>query len=105
MNNNEINIGLWKTTSEKGTEYYRGVKNGVEINGKLYKATLFTNTKKKSDKSPDMTIKLTEIEQEKEQDNIQVPNNVKTDYKEKEVVVTDEDIDKTFNNEQLQLPF
>lgn len=78
--NNEINIGLWRTTSEKGTTYYRGVKSGVEINGKLYKATLFTNSKKKTDKSPDMTIKLSEINQEEVQENIQVPENTKTEY-------------------------
>ena len=88
----DINIGLWKTKSEKGTEYYRGVKNGVEINGKLYKATLFTNSKKKTDKSPDMTIKLSEINQEEIQENIQVPENTKTEYKENEIVIEDKDL-------------
>lgn len=86
----DISIGLWKTKSEKGTEYYRGSKNGVEINGKLYKATLFTNQNKKSDKSPDMTIKLAEIKEETKIEDI--PTNVKTDYQEKEIVIDDNDL-------------
>ena len=100
MNNNEISIPLWKTKSEKGKEYYRGTKTGIEINGKVYKTTLFTNENKKTDKSPDMTIKLSELIQ----DNIQVPQNVKTNYEDGDIELTDEDIDETFNN-NLELPF
>ena len=91
---NDINIGLWKTKSEKtGTSYYRGSKNGVEINGKMYKTTLFMNSNKKTDKSPDMTIKLTEIKQDSTQESIQeVPQNIKTEYQDNEIVLEDKDL-------------
>ena len=99
-----MNIGLWKATSEKGTEYFRGVKSGIEINGKFYKVSAFMNTSKKSDKSPDMSVVLTEI-QENNQKSIQVPQNTKTEYKEKDIKLTDEEIDKAFSNNDLELPF
>ena len=82
----DISIGLWKTKSEKGTEYFRGVKAGVEINGKKYKVSLFTNSNKKSDKSPDMTIKLAELKEE-----IEVPQNYKTDYQDN-IKIEDDDL-------------
>lgn len=84
-------IGLWKTKSEKGTEYYKGK---TEIEGKEYRIALFINKNKKTDKSPDMTIKLTELKQDNKQENMQVPQNVKTEYEttDKSVEITDEDL-------------
>lgn len=77
-----MNIGLWKSISEKGTEYYRGVKTGIEINGVKYRVSVFINEKKKSDKSPDMNIVLTEIkEKEAEVVNEFSTLDTKTDYK------------------------
>lgn len=90
---NDIKIGLWKTKSDKGTEYYRGTKNGIEINGKMYKVTLFMNLNKRTDKSPDMTIKLAEIKQDDVQENIQeIPQNIKTEYQDNEIVLEPDDL-------------
>lgn len=96
---NEISIGLWKVKSDKGTEYYRGVKDGVEINDKRYRVSLFENTNKKSDKSPAMTIKLKEFEikeetqQEPQEVNEFSTMSVKTDYQETpQVQLNDNDL-------------
>lgn len=35
----------------------------------------------------------------------EVPQNTKTTYQEKDIKLTDEDVDKTFNNDEMQLPF
>ena len=75
-----IKVPLWKTKSEKGTEYYRGMKNGIVIGNATYKVSLFENLEKKSDKSPDMNIVLTEMEKEPAKNDIQVPQNAKSEY-------------------------
>ena len=52
---------------------------------------------------PYIFINKYEIVQENKQD---VPQNVKTDYsKDSDIQLTDDDIDKTFNNDSLELPF
>lgn len=87
----EISIGLWKKTSQKGTEYYKGSKYGVEINGKKYKVSLFQNNNKNTDKSPDMTIKLNEITESNDTEDYS-NMSTKTEYEEKEIVIKPDDL-------------
>ena len=84
-----MNIGLWKATSEKGTEYYRGSKTGIEINGVKYKVSLFINEKKKSEKSPDMNIVLSEIK-EKEEETVNEFSTMKTQTEYKQDIKIEE---------------
>lgn len=45
--------GLWKKTSQKGTEFFSGT---IKVNGEEVRISVFANNKKKSEKSPDYTI-------------------------------------------------
>ena len=98
-----MNIGLWKATSEKGTEYYRSAKNGIEINGVKYRVSLFINQNKKSEKSPDMSVVLTEIN-ENTQNNKQ-EEKVVNEFDAINTKTTYEDENKDFQLKDEDLPF
>lgn len=53
-----MNTGLWNKISKNGKTYASGK---IEIEGKLYKITLFTNENKKTEKSPDFSLILDEM--------------------------------------------
>lgn len=53
-----MNTGLWNKVSKNGKTYASGK---IEIEGKLYKITLFTNENKKTEKSPDFSLILDEV--------------------------------------------
>ena len=53
-----MNTGLWNKVSKNGKTYASGK---IEINGKLYKITLFANENKKTEKSPDFSLILDEM--------------------------------------------
>ena len=58
---NELNTGLWKKQSKKGLNYYNG---SIVINGVKYWISLFNNTKKQTEKHPDLNLLLTVAEQQ-----------------------------------------
>lgn len=41
----------------------------------------------------------------KKEEQVQVPQNTKTDYQEKDIKLSDDEIDKIFDDNQLELPF
>lgn len=100
-----INYVAYKTTADYLNKYStKGTL--VNIEGRIHTRSYEDKDKIKRFVTEVIVENASVLEKKQEhQEEIQVPNNAKTDYKEKEVVVTDEDIDKTFNNEQLQLPF
>lgn len=115
---------IFKKTTDKGTFYSIGLskkdKSGKYTNGymtcKFQKdTTIEDRTKIKIHEAwldfyikdkityPYIFINKFEIVQE----NIQeAPQNIKTNYsKDSDIQLTDDDIDKTFNNDNLELPF
>ena len=56
---NNMKGSAWNKTSAKGTEYISG---SITIDNQEYWISIFTNTQKKSEKSPDFSITLKEKE-------------------------------------------
>ena len=79
-----MKTGLWKELSKNNNEYYKGK---IEIQGKKYKVAVFINENKKTDKSPDMNIVLSEIEEK-----VDLPKNTKTTYDDTNIKISNEDL-------------
>lgn len=76
-----MKTGLWKELSKNKNEYYKGK---IEIEGKKYKVAVFINENKKTDKSPDMNIVLSEM--------VDLPKNTKTTYDDTNIKIEDKDL-------------
>lgn len=76
-----MKTGLWKELSKNNNEYYKGK---IEIEGKKYKVAVFINENKKTDKSPDMNIVLSEM--------VDLPKNTKTTYDDTNIKIEDKDL-------------
>lgn len=91
---NENRIVGWKRQSKNGNTYLSLI---INVAGTEYRAALFAETEKKSDKSPDYTGKV----------HVDEEQAVRADAPKEDTVapVTDKDLDEPFNFDESQIPF
>lgn len=88
----EVNTGLWKKTSKSGTIYYSGK---CEVDGRPHRITLFSNSTKMSEKSPDMKLKIEATDErpvENTYQNEEQSTQAIQSLKQEEIIINDEDL-------------
>ena len=101
-----INCSAFRNTAEFIGKYFKK-GNLVAITGRIQTRTYENEKKEKKHITEILVENIMLLERKKEDTKIEpLPQNVKTEYSEdSDIKLTDEDIDKTFNNEQMELPF
>lgn len=99
-----MNTGLWNKVSKNGKTYASGK---IEIEGKLYKITLFTNKKKKTEKSPDFSLILEETTDytKKEKTTHDEPKNTELEQIKEQREQIFEDFGKEIEIDESELAF